>query len=215
MSVKRTVARTRSGSRRVREPVRNSSISSSVCSTPRWNGKVVAALELDVLRVGDVLGEVAAGLDRDHPVAGAVDHERGHADRGQDVADVDLHRDAKPRERRRRRSRRSGTPARTTPRTARRRRRRGERAEPEVLPSPALLVGVEDPLLRLLVEAPRVVGRPLAPAYDDARTSADVRSGNVAANRAQIGPPSAPPSSAARSEPAASITARMSSIISS
>ena len=45
--------------------------------------------------------------------------------------------------------------------------------------------------------------------------SAEVRSGNVAANRAHIGPPSAPPKSAARSEPAASITAPMSSMSSS
>ena len=46
-------------------------------------------------------------------------------------------------------------------------------------------------------------------------TSAAVRSGWVAANSATIGPPSETPSSAARSEPTASITARTSSIRSS
>ena len=52
-------------------------------------GPVVDRVELDKLRVGDVLGEVAAGLDRRDLVSGGVDDQGRDADCGQDIADVD------------------------------------------------------------------------------------------------------------------------------
>lgn len=55
----------------------------------------------------------------------------------------------------------------------------------------------------------------IAFAYEPYNTSDDTRSGYVAAKSNAIGPPSDEPNSAARSEPAASITARTSSIRSS
>ena len=94
--------------------------------------------------------------------------------------------------------------------------RRRQGAEAEVLASPALSRTERGSAAASPRRGPTGSRAPTsAVAYEATRTSADVRSGNVAANSAQIGPPSAPPSSAARSEPAASITARMSSIISS
>ncbi len=46
--------------------------------------------ELDVLGAGNVLGQVATVTDRNPGVAGVVQHEGRDANRGQDVADVDL-----------------------------------------------------------------------------------------------------------------------------
>jgi hypothetical protein len=41
--------------------------------------------KLNVLRVGDLLGEIPAMIDAPHAIARAVDHEAGDADRRQDV----------------------------------------------------------------------------------------------------------------------------------
>ena len=51
---------------------------------------MIAAGELDVAGAGDRLGQVAALLDRDHPVVVAVDDQAGDVDRRQDRADVHL-----------------------------------------------------------------------------------------------------------------------------
>ena len=90
MSVKRTVASTRSGSGRGRVPVRNSSISSAISSTFAGGEPVVVAGELDELRAGDLCSEVPPLLDVDVVVAGAVEDERRRVDRREDVPDVDL-----------------------------------------------------------------------------------------------------------------------------
>ena len=105
MSVKSTVARTRSGSldrRRAREELLDLVEHGLAVS---GEGVVIDSCQLDPLGVGDVLGQVPARLDRDDAVARAVEDECGHPDRGQDVTDVDLHRDVEPGSGRRRRAR--------------------------------------------------------------------------------------------------------------
>ena len=146
-----------------------------------------------------------------------VQDERRHPDRREDVADVDLHRHVEPRPRgggrageaaglgvpaAERAGRRPGSAPCGRRRTSRRRpsgsrRRRGCAAAPRR----RCPTGSRAPSARRAYEAPRM--SPL------------VRSGNVAAKSAHIGPPSAPPNRNARSDPAASRTARMSSSISS
>src|SRR5712692_6086275 len=53
-------------------------------------GLVIVAGELDEPGAGDMLGDVAALLHPDRPVAGPVQDESGHADQGQHVPGVDL-----------------------------------------------------------------------------------------------------------------------------
>ena len=107
--------------------------------------------------------QVAARLDRDDAISRAVDHERRDANRREHVADVDLHRDAEPLARRRGRAREPlslRVPGLESLVVGERGR---DRTRAEAGPSPPLLVPVENPLLRLLVEAPRIVRRPPAP----------------------------------------------------
>jgi hypothetical protein len=44
---------------------------------------VPRSLQLQQLRAGDLLGQRLAMLEREHRIGGAVNHERGHGDRGQ------------------------------------------------------------------------------------------------------------------------------------
>ena len=53
-------------------------------------GQVILTRELDVGRPGDVFAQVAPGADPDRSVPGAMEHQRGHADRRKDGTDVDL-----------------------------------------------------------------------------------------------------------------------------
>jgi len=76
MSVKRTVASLRSGSAAARVPVRNSSISSTIWSACSVNLDVVAAVDLDVRGVRDVVGQVPAELRRGDHALGPLQHER-------------------------------------------------------------------------------------------------------------------------------------------
>src|SRR5439155_1331167 len=90
---KRTVARTRSRSTtshslRSQSPRRNRSISATIC--PGFQTDVVPALQLDELGAWDALGEVFAGVDHRAVIAAAMQHQRWHADRRQDVTDVEL-----------------------------------------------------------------------------------------------------------------------------
>ena len=78
--------------------------------------------QLDELRARDPGGEVAALRDVDVVVAGAVEHERRHLDRGEDVPDVDVRVHAQRESRQHRGSRLAGGTARGSARTARRRR---------------------------------------------------------------------------------------------
>ena len=89
MSVKSTVASTRSAPAPRRTPVRNSSISSRIASDRRPTA-VVVARQLDQPRARDVLGHETGALDGNDAVAGPVHDQRRHADRRQDVAHVDL-----------------------------------------------------------------------------------------------------------------------------
>ena len=191
MSVKSTVASTRSGSRLLREPVRNSSISSIVCSAPSWKGKWSLPSSSTYFASGDVLGQITPGLDRDHPVAGAMDDERRHADRRQDVANVDLHRDPEPGERRRRRAREATGLCVPLPEPLVADHRRSQRVEAEVAAAPLRLVGDEDRLQRVLVEAPRIVGRPRSPRVrrreNERRRPLRERRGEERADRAALG----------------------------
>ncbi len=57
------------------------------------NHAVVAAVELDEARAVDAGRQMPALLDRDQRVVSPVDHERRRLDRGQQVANVDPHRD--------------------------------------------------------------------------------------------------------------------------
>ena len=88
MSVNTTVASTRSGST-WRAPVEE------LLDLPddRFGvadiEEVVGTGQLNQAGTGDVLGQVAAVLDVDHGVAGAVDHERGCLYATERVADVD------------------------------------------------------------------------------------------------------------------------------
>ena len=52
--------------------------------------QVVVARQLDILGAGDVLRQVASGVDGDGPVTDAMENQRRGLDRGQHVADVDL-----------------------------------------------------------------------------------------------------------------------------
>jgi len=89
MSVKRIVARTRSGSGPWRTPVRNSSTSLTIASWSPHPGQVVVALELHVGRARDALGHVAGAFDRQAPVARPVDDQRRGLHGGKDVSDID------------------------------------------------------------------------------------------------------------------------------
>ena len=53
-------------------------------------GQVVVARQLDELRAGDQARDVAAFLDQQAPVARAMEDQRRHANRRQDVRDVDF-----------------------------------------------------------------------------------------------------------------------------
>ena len=93
-----------------------------------------------------LLGEVAPGADGHHTIAGAMDHERRHADRGQHVPDVDLHRDPEPGDRRGRGARepaRLGVPLTEALVVGEARR---ERADAERRRAPPRVVGGRGPL---------------------------------------------------------------------
>jgi hypothetical protein len=92
MSVNSTVANTRSTSTSLREPVRNSSISSTMRSTNIGFvvRDVIDARQFDELRAGNMVGDIAAGVDRNASIAGAVQNQCRDLDRRQYVAGVDL-----------------------------------------------------------------------------------------------------------------------------
>ena len=91
MSVKRTVASTRSTGTGAREPVKNSSIASAISvalsPTKRY---VVFSRKLDIARAGNVLGQITSTLDVDGHVFGSMDDKRRHPDRWQDTGNIDL-----------------------------------------------------------------------------------------------------------------------------
>ena len=91
MSVNSNVVSIRSGSAPVRAPVRNSSTSSSSSSIPSENARWSVAWQLDEPRTLDHRRGQARLVDGHDLVACPVEHEGGHADRGQDVGDVGLH----------------------------------------------------------------------------------------------------------------------------
>ena len=62
--------------------------------------QVIVAGQLDQRRARDPAGDVAAFVDRQQPIVGAVQDQRRHADRRQHVADVDV--GVHPRQRQRR-----------------------------------------------------------------------------------------------------------------
>ncbi len=90
MSVKRTVARTRCGSGAGRTPVRKSWISADDRLLVAGPDHVVDAGQLDELRAGYVLGEIASVLDAEPARLGSVDDERRHPDPRQEVPHVTL-----------------------------------------------------------------------------------------------------------------------------
>ena len=83
--------------------------------------QVVDALELDVPRAGDVLGDVARVAHVDQAVAHAVEDQRRHAEVGELGADVEVGRAAAPPGAARRGSTTGAPAARATPAAARRR----------------------------------------------------------------------------------------------
>jgi hypothetical protein len=80
MSVNRTVASTRVGSRYARRPVRNSSDLVDQFIDVAYKAQVVAPRELDEPRSGDRLGQSPSGRDGDERVVGAVEDERRRLD---------------------------------------------------------------------------------------------------------------------------------------
>ena len=80
MSVKSTVASTRSSATSACSPVRNSAISWKDCA-PRFDEVVhVAPRQLNVFRARYVIGDVLAPRGRDDRVVGVVEDESRHAD---------------------------------------------------------------------------------------------------------------------------------------
>ena len=90
MSVKSTVASTRSDSASLRAPVRNSSISSAGRSDVAGPDDVIGARKLDELGARDVLRQKATTLHIHPRIAGPMEHESRNADRREDVANIDL-----------------------------------------------------------------------------------------------------------------------------
>ena len=90
MSVKSTVASTRSVSGICRSPVRNSSISPRIASVSPRNGSVSSPGSSTQPGAGDVLGQVAHVAHVEAAVARAVQQQRGDADRAEHVADVEV-----------------------------------------------------------------------------------------------------------------------------
>ena len=90
MSVKRTVASTRLGSTSGLEAGQElfDLIGHSVCITRPEN--VVFSREFDILRIRNVLRQVAASLDAHSGITGPVHDERGHSNGWQDRANIDL-----------------------------------------------------------------------------------------------------------------------------
>ena len=84
MSLKTTVSRSRATVRE-RPPVRNSSISPEHVRAVDRARQVVDALELDVARAGDALGQVARVAHVDQAVAGAVQDQRRDAQLAEQV----------------------------------------------------------------------------------------------------------------------------------
>ena len=90
MSVNSTVRRARrDGAGAAWLPVRNSSIPVRILSGSVNQGACVRAVDLEVPRAGDVVGEVAAGLHRNDGVVAGMDDQGGHGDRRQDRPHVD------------------------------------------------------------------------------------------------------------------------------
>ena len=195
-------------------------------------GRVVAALDFEQPRTGDVVGEVPAALHRNDFVAG-MDDQGGHADRRQDRPHVD----PKRRFERRARHPRAGAHAlhhcELADRPHRRQQslgrlaaapRRAGGAAPS-LPAGELLHRGRVVLTQLAHEARPQLGRiavqvvpPSAkPKYAKVpvRINARVRSGRVAAKKMEAGPPSLRPKSTALSKPTASMTASISAARSS
>ncbi len=163
MSVKSTVASTRSSTGCGRTPVRNSSISSRASVLVAEPGHVVGARQLDDLRAGDPLADEATGLRED--LVGAVEHERRHADGGQDVADVDHRAHARERRRGSRASRAERSPRVSLDElfVVRDRGRQLMQQGPDEVGSPAFEDRALQVLDLLVRRADRVVRRPASP----------------------------------------------------
>jgi hypothetical protein len=67
-------------------------VDDSIHVAGRW--EVVDTVQLDVLRAGNVLGEVTRGLHGDRALAGVVEDEGRHPDHRQHIPDVDVGDDA-------------------------------------------------------------------------------------------------------------------------
>ena len=92
MSVNITVSRSRAGAVPVRTPGEELGDLLDDRLAVAEERERVGPGELDVARAGDVLGQVAGVAHVPHQLLGSVHHQRGHRDRGQQLAHVELRR---------------------------------------------------------------------------------------------------------------------------
>ena len=174
--------------------------------------QVIVARQLDERGAGNVLGDVAPFLDRQALVVGAVQHQRRHADRRQDVTDVDLGVHLGQRQHR---SGAGAHPQVGAPPVAERRvvgpARRADLDPDRAAPAGADLL--EEMLVRCARRPPGIVGRPQAARvgadHHQAERALRIGRGEQAAQRAAFRDAHAAPRAR---EPTASITARTSSM---
>ena len=151
---------------------------------------MIVARQLDEVRAGDEAGDVAAFLDAQAPIAGAMHDQRRHLDRRQDVADVDLGVHSRERDRS---GRTRAHPQVRRPPVAKRpiagdARRPGLDADRT---APALENLAAERFALLLRRRPRVVGRSQTPRvgadHDERFGLVRVRGGEKAAHRPAFG----------------------------
>ena len=212
MSVKSTVASTRSRSGGGRTPVRNSSTSSRIESASPEVRQVIDALELDELRARDVLGEIG-GHGRRRGRCRPAGAARGSAPGSS--AGSPARRSGRSCGSRRARCRAHARAARTCPTSAGTARPRPARAPLGAgrCRSPTHRRSADRSRPSIRGSAPRDIRRAAGVTRMTHRARAPrVRSGYDAANRMAIGPACDIPKNAADDDPTASRTARRSSI---